>query len=262
MAYQELGFTVENQALPEQFLQQLEAAIFKPLALQAKFVLGREFDINAPLPVRQAAMVELKQKAPDRYLAALKISQLHPALMGAASQPSIVSALCKIGLKTPIVALKPYPILLSPALFIENGYNVRPAHQEWPVMQGSHNAVVVWFPLHDVGPDHSTLEIYPRSHLNGVLPYEVSRCGSRIKDGVLDMEPVKLVLRRRDFVIFSAFTAHRSSLNGSSLRAAVSVRFNDLAAPSFVSRGFPDTTTFKISREPLDGIAHFFQAEG
>jgi hypothetical protein len=95
-----------------------------------------------------------------------------------------------------------------------------------------------------------------------VLPYEVSRCGSRVLDGVLKMQPRRLDLRRGDLVVFSAFTVHRSSPEGNSLRAAVSIRFNDLAAPSFVERAFPDTSSFSISRKPLDDADHRFEIAG
>jgi len=261
MSYVQDGFHVARQVLPAAFLDALEFAVFEPIALQAQHVLGRRFSMQDPLAQRQALMVELKAKAPERYLNALKVSQLHPTVLGAAASPELNAVLHTLGLRQPIVALKPYPIVIAPDLFFENGYNIRPPHQEWPVMQGSHNSLVVWFPLHDVGDEHSSIEMYPGSHLHGVLPYEVSRCGSRVKDEVLTMEPVRLDLRRGDLVAFSSFTVHRSSPEGKSLRAAVSIRFNDLAEPGFVDRAYPDTSSFSISREPLDELPHRFEVE-
>ena len=126
-------------------------------------------------------------------------------------------------------------------------------------MQGSHNGVVVWFPLHDIGGEHSSIEVYPGSHLRGVLPYEASRCGSQVHASALSVWPVRLALRRGDLVVFSAFTVHRSSPDGAALRAAVSIRFNDLAEPGFIERAYPDTSSLRISKEPLDALAHRFQ---
>jgi hypothetical protein len=262
MSYAEQGFHIARQVLPGSFLDALEFAVFEPLALQAQHVLGRRFSLEDPLDVRQAVMVELKERAPERYLSALKVAQLHPTVLGAASNPELGAVLRDLGLRMPVVALKPYPIVIAPDLFFENGYNIRPPHQEWPVMQGSHNSLVVWFPLHDVGSEHSSIEMFPGSHLNGVLPYEVSRCGSKVHEEALTMQPVRLDLRRGDLVAFSSFTVHRSSPEGDSLRAAISIRFNDLAEPSFVERAYPDTSSFSISREPLDTLEHRFAVNG
>jgi len=258
MSYQTNGYHVARQVLPHGYLDELEAAVFEPIALQAQYVLGKRFDCADPLAIRQAIMAELKEVAPERYLNALKVSQHHPAVLSAAGQPQLTAVLRAMGLRQPIVALKPYPIVIAPNLFFENGYNIRPPHQEWPVMQGSHNGVVVWFPLHDVGDEHSSIEMFPGSHLGGVLPYEVSRCGSKVMPEALTMDPVRLDLRRGDLVAFSAFTVHRSSPEGNALRAAVSIRFNDLADPSFIERTYPDTSSFSISREPLDDLDHRF----
>jgi ectoine hydroxylase-related dioxygenase (phytanoyl-CoA dioxygenase family) len=259
MTYRQDGYHVARQVLPQSYLDTLEHAVFEPIALQAEHVLGRRFTTRDSLRARQALMVELKAKAPDRYLNALKVAQLDVAVLSAAAQPALQSLLRSLGLRHPVVALKPYPILIAAELHFEGGYNIRPPHQEWPVMQGSHNGVVVWFPLHDVGDDHSSLELYPGSHLGGVLPYEVSRCGSRVLESALTVQPQRLDLRRGDLVAFSAFTVHRSSPEGDALRAAFSIRFNDLAEPGFIERGYPDTSSFSIAREPLDELEHRFQ---
>ncbi|MFM9916042.1 MAG: phytanoyl-CoA dioxygenase family protein [Rhizobacter sp.] len=259
MTYRRDGFHIARQVLSSRYLDALEHAIFEPIALQAAHVLGRRFTIEDPLAVRQALMRDLKEQAPDRYLSALKVSQLDVAVLSAAAEPALQGVLRDLGLQHPVVALKPYPIVIAADLHFEGGYNIRPPHQEWPVMQGSHNGLVVWFPLHDVGEEHSSLDMYPGSHLGGVLPYDVSRCGSRVHDSALTMQPVRLALRRGDLVAFSAFTVHRSSPEGDALRVAVSIRFNDLAEPGFIDRAYPDTSSFSISREPLDELDHRFQ---
>lgn len=257
-SYRRDGYLIARDALPAAFLDDMERAIFEPIALQARHVLGRDFSVRDPLPERQRIMAELKQAAPERYLSALKVAQLDPRILASAAQPALLATLRGLGLRSPVVSLKPYPIVIAPNLFFENGYNIRPAHQEWPVMQGSRNGLVIWFPLHDIASEHSSLEMYPGSHLRGVLPYEVSRCGSRTRDDALDIEPVRLELRRGDFVAFSCFTVHRSSPDGDSLRAAISIRYSDLQEPSFIERAFPDTVTYRITREPLDDQPHAF----
>lgn len=260
MTYNRDGFHIARQVLPKSFLDAVEHAVFEPVALQAEYVLGHRFTLRDPLSTRHALMRELKTRAPDRYLGALKVSQLDGAVLSASAQPALLAVLKDLGLRHPVVALKPYPIVIAPDLHFEGGYNIRPPHQEWPVMQGSHNGLVVWFPLHDVTNEHSSIEMYPGSHLHGVLPYEVSRCGSRVQESVLPMRPVRLEMRRGDLAVFSAFTVHRSSPEGNALRAAISIRFNDLAEPGFIERAYPDTSSFSISREPLDDLDHRFQS--
>ena len=256
--YRREGFLTLPGVLPHRFLDELDQAIFEPIARQALHVLGKGFSSQTPMIERQMLMEKLKELAPERYLSALKASQLDPQILASAAHPVLLEILKALGLKHPMVSLKPYPIVIAPNLFFEDGYNIRPAHQEWPVMQGSHNSVVIWFPLHDLEADHSSIEMYPGSHLHGVLPYEVSRCGSKVKDDALSISPVRQSLARGDLIVFSSFTVHRSSPEGNSLRAAMSIRYNDLLDDSFIERAYPDTTTYTITRKALDLLSHEF----
>lgn len=255
--YREQGYLVLKNVLDDAFIGGLRQAILRPLQLLAKNRLGRDisdFDDQA----LQADLCELKAADTSAYLNALKLSQNDPVILASAAHSGLMDALSLAGLEHPIIALKPFPILIAEELFIEGGYNIRPAHQEWPVMQGSHNGAVIWFPLHDLSEGHSSLEVFPGSHLRGVLEYEPSQCGSKISDPKLG-EPVSLSLGKGDLVIFSAFTAHRSAPTAAKLRLAMSLRYNDIAEKTFIERGYPDNTRTTITREPIDDGVHRFE---
>ncbi|MEM6635782.1 MAG: phytanoyl-CoA dioxygenase family protein [Pseudomonadota bacterium] len=257
-AYRTDGFLVLRDVLDHSFLDNLRAAILRPLTFLKHDRVGGgplETDDEAAL---QTSLLELKATDEPAYLNALKLSQNDPSVLAAANNPAVIGALKGAGVRHPVVSLKPFPILVAEELFIEGGYNLRPAHQEWPVMQGSHNGVVVWFPLHDLEDGHSSLEVFPGSHLNGILEYEVSRCGSRITDKRLK-EPLLLSVSKGDLVIFSAFTAHRSAEGASKIRIAMSLRYNDMSEPSYIKRGFPDNTRTQITRDPIDDMVHYFE---
>jgi hypothetical protein len=113
MSYENDGYHIERQVLPAAFLDELEAAVFEPVALQAQYVLGRRFDMHEPYSVRRSIMAELKAKAPERYLSALKLTQLHPVVLAASANSALLAVLRRLGLRQPVVALKPIPLHTS-----------------------------------------------------------------------------------------------------------------------------------------------------
>ncbi len=257
-SYNEHGYLVLNGILDHDFIDALREAILLPLTLMERDRLGSDMSRAPDEVALQSALRDLKQKDGKAYINALKASQNDPRILAASDNAGIRKALGIAGILHPVIALKPFPILIAEELFIDGGYNIRPAHQEWPVMQGSHNAAVVWFPLHDLTEGHSSLEVFPGSHLNGVLDYEPSQCGSKILDSRLN-EPTELALNKGDLVIFSAFTAHRSAPSAAKLRIAMSLRYNDLADKSFIERGYPDNSKTTITRDPIDDRVHTFE---
>ena len=62
-----------------------------------------------------------------------------------------------------------------------------------------------------------------------------------------------------DAVIFSGFLVHRTSAQGDErIRLALSLRYNNLAEPSFIERGYP--STYKFSAK-LDLMVEGFPSE-
>lgn len=197
------------------------------------------------------AMVALKNHDQSAYLNALKIGQNKPDVLAVPSKPGVIAALNAAGVDEPVVSLKPFPVMVSDALHIEGGYNLRPLHQEWPVMQGSSDAVICWIALHDITSKHNALHLVPGTHTKGMLEYERTKCGTGILPQLLpDIEPKRMEIKAGDAVIFSTFLAHGSSPIGGALRQAVTIRFNNLAATDFIGRGYPDPSRVEIERQP------------
>ena len=197
------------------------------------------------------AMVALKDHNQTAYLNAIKISQNHHAILGVPGKPALIEALKTAGLEEPVVSLKPFPVMVSDALHIEGGYNLRPFHQEWPVMQGSSDGVICWIALHDITEEHNALHLIPGTHDKGMRSYHRTKCGTGIVPEELpDTEPVRLEIKAGDAVIFSCFTAHGSSPIGGGFRSALTIRFNNLAASDFIERGYPDPSRVEIERQP------------
>lgn len=249
-AFCENGFYIARGVLSPDDVRDAKRALARPF----QHVCGQlgltipELDDDQSL---HAAMVALKNHSIRDYLNAIKISQNHRHILNIPGKEGVVSALQHAGLAEPVVALKPFPVMVSDDLHIEGGYNLRPLHQEWPVMQGSSDAVVCWIALHDITREHNALHLVPGTHKKGMLDYERTKCGTGIvPDRLPDIDPVRMEIKAGDAVIFSCFLAHGSSPLGGALRQAVTIRFNNLAAPDFIERGYPDPSRVEIERQP------------
>ncbi|WP_417451029.1 phytanoyl-CoA dioxygenase family protein [Kordiimonas sp.] len=246
----------------EQGYMTVEAVLSPEEVLRAKAALARPFQLlcaKRGLPVPEdgddeslhRAMVALKNLSVKDYLNTIKISQNHHNILSIPGAEGVQRALKDAGLAEPVVALKPFPVLVSDELHIEGGYNLRPLHQEWPVMQGSTDALVCWIALHDITHQHNALHLIPGTHKKGMLPYERTKCGTGIVPEYLpDVAPQRMEIKAGDAVLFSCFLAHGSSPTGGGFRQAVTIRFNNLAAPDLVERGFPDPSRIEIERQP------------
>ncbi len=151
----------------------------------------------------------------------------------------IVDLLAGLGLAFPNISTRPVLYFNSRHLATKEVYWRVFAHQDWRSMQGSLNSVVVWLPLHDIDRDLGALEIVPASHRLGLLTTEVvERFGKVDRFGDSDFQSVEV--EQGDLLVFSAFLVHRSGTNSTdSIRWSCHFRYNDLADPSFVERGYP-----------------------
>lgn len=253
------GFVI-GKIFSNKEIKTIEIAIFRPFEILSKFLELGDWKKCKTYEEKLLLLEAIKNKDPKSYMNALKISQNDPNILSIPSNKKLQNFLNKIGLCHPVVCLKTYPILLSSKIFVKNGYNIRPVHQEWPVMQGSYNGVVMWFPLHNVNKNSSGIEIYPRSHTNGVYPYRISECGSKIETNYVKKmgEPKKIFLKKGEAVFFSAFTAHRSFGNFNNLRVAISIRFNDIYDNNFINRKYIQTDQYKINKHLIDNKQHRF----
>ncbi|MBO6506754.1 MAG: phytanoyl-CoA dioxygenase family protein [Kordiimonadaceae bacterium] len=244
------GYLVANSILNMQEIAEVNRALALPIQLLCEN-LGLPTPVEGDRDSLHDAMVSLKKHDQTAYLNAIKISQNHHSVLGLPGKPKLIEALKKAGLDEPVVSLKPFPIMVSEELHIEGGYNLRPLHQEWPVMQGSSDGVVCWIALHDVTAEHSALHLIPGSHKKGMRAYHRTKCGTGIvPEDLPPSDPIRLEVNAGDAVIFSCFMAHGSSPIGNKFRSAVTIRFNNLAAADFIERGYPDPSRVEIDRQP------------
>lgn len=175
------------------------------------------------------------------YLATLtlcaKLASLHTLYV----HPNIQAFVRSIGLAFPVIQTAPVMHLMSHSLKVPNGYQGFGAHQDWPTLQGSLDTVTVWIPFITVDRNLFTMDIVPRSHNKGLLPYTR-------RDHIFEVNPdqydekdfVPMEAEEGDIVFMSSFAIHRSSLKGDErLRVSTSLRYENAADPTFIARAYP-----------------------
>jgi hypothetical protein len=160
-----------------------------------------------------------------------------------------MSKICEVaGIKFPA-----YTCQISTRMDMPFGKGSQPAqaHQDYPTHQGSANSITVWIPLHDVNVNNGTIEVVPRSHLNGYIEKDSSAGindfvspGSLRKLDKYDLSKVSgfvpVDLRIGQVLVFSQFLLHQSGLNSTSdtIRFSVQFRLNDLLNNGYAKRKY------------------------
>jgi phytanoyl-CoA hydroxylase len=108
----------------------------------------------------------------------------------------------------------------------------------------------VWMPLHDIDRSLGALEVVPESHRLGLVSTEVvDRFGKVDRFTDADFKPVEV--EQGDLLAFSSFLVHRSGTNSTeSIRWSCHFRYNDLAEPTFIERGYPHAYVY----HPVDDL--------
>ena len=173
----------------------------------------------------------------NRYLATLTLCAKLKSLWELYLDHGIQDTVDDLGLMFPVFQTAPVMHLMSDKLQIPGGYRGFGQHQDWPTMQGSLDAVTVWIPLTPVGQDNFTLEVAPGSHKAGLYPALRKDHIFEVDGTITNWTPIEA--QPGDVVFMSAFTVHRSSMEGRGLRIATSMRYENAAEPTFIERGYP-----------------------
>ncbi len=142
--------------------------------------------------------------------------------------------------------------IMSSDLKIPNGYYGLPPHQDYPSMCGSIDAPILWIPLVDIDKNLYPLELIPQSHKKGVLPGKISENCYEIDNSYYqESDFIKVEVEKRDAVIMSPFTIHRSGLYGknNNVRISCSIRFDNIEEKNFIERAYPTAYKRVIDRE-------------
>lgn len=163
----------------------------------------------------------------------------------------------RFGLPLLSVPTSPVVSIMGEKLKIPGGYHGLAPHQDWPSMQGSLDALVIWTPLMDVDEVNFPLQVIPESHRRGMWEGANTASAREIDPQLLrDEDFASVIVERGDVVLMSAFTVHRTGLtyhNGdkecSGLRIACNTRVENSAEGTFVKRQFPCAYRRTVERE-------------
>ena len=170
-------------------------------------------------------------------------------------EPSIRTFVKKLGLSLLSVPTSPVVSIMSEKLKIHDGYYGLPPHQDWPSMQGSLDATVIWAPLMDVSAAKFPLQVIPKSHERGMWD-GVNTTSAREIDAKLYREDdfKSVELSRGDVVFMTTFTVHQTGVTHagkecSGLRIACNTRIENSAEATFIKRQFPCAYRRTVERE-------------
>jgi len=152
----------------------------------------------------------------------------------------IMAALGKLGLSFANISTRPLLYFNSRRLAKKEVYWRLSTHQDWRSMQGSLDATVVWVPLIDINRSLGALEVIPGSHRLGLLRSNMIDGYGHVDEPVDTSRMVPIEVEAGDALFFSALLVHRSGTNiTDSIRWSCHFRYNNLAEPTFVERGYP-----------------------
>lgn len=168
---------------------------------------------------------------------------------------NIVEVTEKLGLVQPSVPTGPVVSIMSEQLKVDGGYFGLAPHQDWPSMQGSLDAVIVWMPLTKVTVRQFPLEVIPKSHLRGIWEGDNTASAREIRADLYRSEDfVPIEAGPGDVVFMTSFTVHRTGISYrggdcTGLRIACNTRLENSAEETFVSRHFPCAYKRSVERD-------------
>jgi hypothetical protein len=210
-------------------------------------------------------MERLLQADVKVYLAATRHNARLASLQQLVVSDAVLSIAATLGLCATSLPTSPVLHVMGDTLRIPGGYHGVATHQDWPVVQGSLDAVTMWFSLFDVTPQTYPLQLIPGSHRRGVWPGRITDHTSEVDPAAyVDADFITATVARGDLLVFTGFTVHRTAVKDcTGLRIAASMRYENTAEPSFVEREYPCAYQRTVIREVLfPGFPSAMQVDG
>ena len=180
------------------------------------------------------------------YVSALRLASRLRSVYALTMHSQILERLEQLGLTTLSVTGGVAVHVMSDELRIPGGYMRWRPHQGWAAGQGSLKLVTIWAPLMDIPSDFYPLKLIPASHLMGV--WKGDRDKRVTRGGLIEIDSeqyrgaewLSLNLARGDVAFLTGLTVHTTGSGiRSGVRIACGVRYEDIAEPSYVERGYP-----------------------
>lgn len=201
----------------------------------------------------RANLVSLFGVNVEAYLAAARQCQLLPSLHALGVSQPLMKLLRELGLSEPVISTKPVCHFMTDDLRIPGGYHKSPPHQDWRSMQGSLDGCVVWVPLTVIDANSYPVEVVPGSHRLGLLDTVPHPATPMVNDPrIRDEDYIPVLVEPGDAVVFSGFLVHRTGEQGDArIRLALSLRYNNLAEPTYIAHGYPTPYRYSYQLELL-----------
>jgi phytanoyl-CoA hydroxylase len=238
--FKEQGFIILKQVLPKEVLDPIYREARTIFARQIERVLGQTVDID-DRDAFEAAMYAFFEADFAAFSSTGKTVQHSISLHKLGVSDEIIAATKALGLSEPVIAVRPSMQFNSRFLSKDgNTYWRLGAHQDWRNGQGSLDSVVVWFPLVPAAEELGALQVIPGSHKDGLMQADAAGYAGVIGEEIDEAKYVQTEYEVGDMLFFSALLVHRSGNNITrNIRWSVQLRYNNLAEPTFIERGYP-----------------------
>lgn len=244
------GFVILRNFLDKDVVAGIYREAREIFAEQIKRVTDRTVDID-DRDAFENAMFEFFEKDFNAFVNTGKTVQHAVSLHRLAVSEQIINKLKELGIEKPVIGARPAMQFNSRFLSKDGSKHWKlDAHQDWRTGQGSLDSTVIWFPMVDAGADIGALQVIPASHTDGLLEASTSGYQGGITVGLKEDSFVQTEFQVGDVLIFSAFLVHQSGNNiTNNIRWSVQLRYNNLAEPTFIERGYPMAYIYKPEAE-------------
>ncbi|MPR33862.1 phytanoyl-CoA dioxygenase family protein [Salmonirosea aquatica] len=240
------GYVLLRNFLDQETVAEIYREAREIFATQIKRVAGQPVDIE-DRDAFEAAMFDFFEKDFDAFVNTGKTVQHSFSLHRLAVSKQIEAILKEIGIEKPVIGARPAMQFNSRFLSKDGSKHWKlDAHQDWRTGQGSLDSTVIWFPMVEAGAEIGALQVIPGSHKSGLLEANTSGYQGGITATLKEEDFVQTEFRAGDVLIFSAFLVHQSGNNVTrNIRWSVQLRYNNLAEPTFIERGYPMAYIYK-----------------
>jgi ectoine hydroxylase-related dioxygenase (phytanoyl-CoA dioxygenase family) len=219
-------------------------------ARQIQHVVGQPVDID-DRDAFENAMYEYFERDFAGFVSTGKTVQHLISLHRLGVDENLLDAVRSLGLAEPVIAVRPAMQFNSRFLSKDGSTHWKlGSHQDWRTGQGSLDSLVLWFPLVPADAALGALQIIPGSHTRGLMAANTTGYAGSIQEELKEEDFVQTEYELGDLLLFSAFLIHRSGNNVTrNIRWSVQLRYNNLAEPTFIERGYPMPYLYKPQEE-------------